>query len=153
MTKYLSFVSAALVFGLMIAASQQPGRAQDKNSGTRTIKVRLNYTGSGAVDEKHRISVALWNSPDFMSGGGMPEALGLATSKDATVTITATTSPVYVSAAYDPSGNWDGQSGPPPAGSSLGLYSKTPGKPEPIEVSPGKTAEIELTFDDSVKMH
>jgi hypothetical protein len=34
----------------------------------------------------------------------------------------------------------------------LGLYSKTPGKPEPIDAKPGKTVEIDLTFDDSVKM-
>ena len=60
--------------------------------------------------------------------------------------------PAYVSAAYDPKGEWDGQSGPPPEGSSLGLYSKTPGQPEPIEIQPGKTATIELSFDDRVKM-
>ena len=29
--------------------------------------------------------------------------------------------PAYVSAVYDSKGEWDGQSGPPPDGSSLGL--------------------------------
>jgi hypothetical protein len=56
-----------------------------------------------------------------------------------------------VSAVYDPSGQWDAQS-QPPEGSSLGLYSKTPGTPEPIDLKPGKTVSIELAFDDSVKM-
>jgi len=42
--------------------------------------------------------------------------------------------------------------GPPPPGSSLGMYSKTPGQPAPVKVEAGKTANVELTFDDTVKM-
>jgi hypothetical protein len=46
----------------------------------------------------------------------------------------------------------DGQSGPPPSGSSLGLYSTSPGEPAPLKLEDGKTVEIDLTFDDSAKM-
>jgi hypothetical protein len=41
---------------------------------------------------------------------------------------------------------------PPPDGSSLGLYSKTPGQATAIDLEPGKATKIELAFDDSVKM-
>jgi hypothetical protein len=42
------------------------------------------------------------------------------------------------------------QSGPPPSGSSLGLYCTIPGELGKLE--DGKTIEIELSVDDSVKM-
>jgi hypothetical protein len=58
---------------------------------------------------------------------------------------------VYVTAVFDPTGQYDGMS-PPPSGSSLGLYGKTAGTPEPVRIEPGETAEIELAFDDTAKM-
>src|ERR671918_1256870 len=57
--------------------------------------------------------------------------------------------PAYVSAAYDPSGAWDAQS-PPPSGSSLGMHSRNPPNPQPIDVAPGKSVKVSITFDDSV---
>jgi hypothetical protein len=32
------------------------------------------------------------------------------------------------------------------------MYSKTPGQPAPVKVEAGKTANVEFTFDDAVKM-
>ncbi|HZQ54165.1 MAG TPA: hypothetical protein VFB14_18325 [Bryobacteraceae bacterium] len=117
------------------------------------IEVQVRYSGSGTVDQKHKIYVVVWDSPDFVKGQGVtPAAIQPTSSKDGVVTFNdVTKTPAYVSAAYDPSGQWDAQS-PPPEGSSLGLYSKTPGTPAPIELKPGKTVSIELPFDDSVKM-
>ncbi len=141
-----------ILFGLLITTAPK-AMSQDTNAAS-TLKVHVTYSGSGAVDEKHKIYVVLWDTPEFVSGTGtMPvEILPLA-SKDGTVTFSdVKKSPAYVSAAFDPKGEWDAKSGPPPEGSSLGLYSKTPGKPEPIDIQPGKTARIELSFDDSFKM-
>ncbi|MBZ5584168.1 MAG: hypothetical protein LAQ30_18540 [Acidobacteriia bacterium] len=59
---------------------------------------------------------------------------------------------VYVVAAYDPTGAYDGASGPPPSGSSMGIYSKQPGQPAPVKLEPGKAQQIEVAFDDSNKM-
>ena len=59
--------------------------------------------------------------------------------------------PAYVSAAYDPTGAWDAQS-PPPSGSSLGMYTKNPPDPEPIDVALGKTVKVSVTFDDSARV-
>ena len=116
----------------------------------RTIQVDIDYTGSGTVNASHRIYVALWDSSDM--SGGPPVAVLSLNSKKGTVTFSDVQRvPAFVSAAYDPTGNWDAQS-PPPSGSSLGMYSKNPPTPQPIDVAPGKTVKVTITFDDSVKV-
>ena len=102
------------------------------------------------MDGSHKIYVALWDSADF--NAGPPVAVKSLDSKTGSVTFTdVQTVPAYATTAYDPSGSWDAQS-PPPSGSSLGLYTVNPPKPEPIDVAPGKTAKVKLTFDDSNKV-
>jgi hypothetical protein len=105
------------------------------------------------VDENHKIFVFLFDSPDFVQGDAIPFASQSATAKDQTVRFSNLSAPtVYVVAAFDPKGAYDGMSGPPPSGSSLGIYSKETGKPASVNLEPGKTAGIELAFDDSTKM-
>ena len=147
-----SLVSGLLALGLAAPAAPQDKPAE-KKAEPRVLKVKVNYTGSGTVDAKHPIYLFIFDSPDFMQGNGMPIASTTATAKDETVTINdLQTSPVYVVAAFDPEGKYDGQSGPPPAGSSMGMYFKDPGKPEPVKIDPGQTVQIDLPFDDSFKM-
>jgi len=145
--------SIYIAAGLLILASGfQFGRAQEK-AATRTLKVKVNYTGSGTVDEKHKIQVFMFDSPDFTQGNAMPTGMQMTAAKDGTVTFTDIAgSPVYAAAIYDPTGGYDGASGPPPSGSSAGMYTKEPPKPAPIDIEAGKTVEIELAFDDSQKM-
>lgn len=145
---------AAGVLGLtsMIATAQQ-SKPEEKPAAGRTVKAKMNYTGAGTVDEKHKIFVFVFDSPDFMQGGSMPVGFGSASAKDGTVTVSdLAVSPVYIAVCYDPTGGYDGQSGPPPSGASMGVYAKTPGTPEPVKIDPGKTAEITVAFDDSFKM-
>ena len=150
-----------LVFGLLASALFAPAAQQEKpaekpaekQAGPRTLKVKLNYTGSGKVDSEHRIMLFLFDSPEFVQGTVMPIGSMSASAKDETVVFSDVSgSPVYVVATYDPTGGYDGQSGPPPSGSSMGMYMKTPGTPEPVKIEPGETVQIELTFDDSFKM-
>jgi hypothetical protein len=116
----------------------------------RTIQVEINYTGSGSVNATHKIYVALWDSAD--PSGGPPTAVQSLDSKKGTATFSNVQKvPAYVTAAYDPTGAWDAQS-PPPSGSSLGMYSKNPPTPQPIDVAPGKTVKVSITFDDSAKV-
>lgn len=137
---------------LLMSSAIQYGLSQDSKSGGM-LKVNVHYTGSVTVDDKHPIHVFLFGSADFVHGGAIPLAMQATTSKNGTVTFSDTyKSTVYASAVYDPAGNYDGQSGPPPSGSSLGLYSKTPGEPAPITVAPGSSAAIDIKFDDRVKM-
>jgi len=107
----------------------------------RTIQVDVTYTGSGTVDAGHKIYVNLWPSADI--GTGPPVDMQSLASKSGTVTFENVTVPAYISTTYDPTGVWDAQSAPP-SGSSLGMY----GKPDPINVAPGKTTKITLTFND-----
>jgi len=149
MRKRLYVVCGLLILGISAAVCRQ-ATAQEKKAGA-TVAVRVNYTGSGTVDEGHKIYVALWDSPGFTQGSATPLAVKPAASKNETVTFTdVTANPAYASAAYDPTGKWDAQS-PPPSGSSLGMYSKEPGKPAPISGTAGRTARAEISFNDSFK--
>ncbi len=151
MRKFCCLTAGMLVLALMPLAAQQP--KPEEKPAPRTLKIKLNYTGAGTVDAKHQIIIFLFDSPDFTSGGVMPMASQSGTAKDATVTFNdLATSPVYAVAVFDPTGGYDGQSGPPPSGSSMGMYGKTPGTPDAIKIDPGKTTEIVLAFDDTAKM-
>jgi hypothetical protein len=119
-----------------------------------TLEVHVNYTGAGSVDQAHKIYVVLWDSPDFVkpsSNDMAPFAVATLSSKSgATNFKDIEKNPVYVSMAYDPTGNWQGDS-QPPVGTSLGLYGKEPGVPAPVRLEPGKTTKISATLDDSFK--
>jgi hypothetical protein len=123
-------------------------------TGDSTVQVHLDYTGSGTVDRNHVIIVALWDSPDFVKPGAdmkPPFAEKTLSSKSGSVKFEhVKQNPVYVSCAYDPTGNWKGDS-EPPDGTSLGLYSTQPGVPAAVNLEPGKTAKISLKLDDSFK--
>ena len=102
----------ALLVLCLVAGVWQLGFAQEKTAKGRTLKVKVHYTGSGTVDEKHKIMTFLFDSPDFVRGGVIPFAVKDAASKDAALTFAdVDRSPVYVSSVYDPSGGYDGQSG------------------------------------------
>lgn len=152
LVKHSVAVMCSVVLGACLLASPRGVFGQDSNKGS-TLRVRISYSGTGAVDEKHKIYAVLWDSPDFVSGGAIPIEIQSIATKSGVITFEdVRKTPAYVSSVYDSSGTWDAQS-PPPEGSPIGLYSKTPGKPEPIELTPGKATTIELTFDDQVKMH
>ena len=137
----LSVLSRLLLAGALMAPAQQG----------QTLQVQLHYTGSGTVDATHKIFVALWDSADFNSAP--PTEVQSTASKNGIVAFSDVKKvPAYVSAAYDPTGHWDGASGPPPTGASLGVYSKTPPKPDPIAITPGKLARITLSFNDAIKV-
>jgi hypothetical protein len=131
----------------------QPGKAQEKPAAGRTLKVKLNYTGAGAVDQKRKIFVFVFDTPDFVQReDAMPIANDSGTAKDATLTFSnLAASPVYLIAVYDPAGAYEGMSRPP-SGASMGIFSKTPGQPAPVSIDAGKTAQVDLAFDDTAKM-
>jgi hypothetical protein len=137
------------MFASTVPASQQDKPAE-RNDQPRSLKVNVNYTGKGQVDSSHNIVVFLFASPAFMDS--MPVEWKLASSKAQTIEFSGIAqSPVYIVAAYDPAGGYNEVQGPPPAGSSIGILGKTPENPEPVKIEPGQTAQVELTFDDSVR--
>lgn len=146
------FFAVCTAIAALLLATPRPGASQASNPAYK-LQVHVNYTGTGTVDGTHKVYVVLWDSPDFVKGeSAMPAAIQSTSSKDGTVTFdTVKKTPAYVSAVYDPSGQWDAQSAPP-EGSSLGLYSKSPGTPAPVELRQGKITTIDLSFDDTLKM-
>lgn len=125
-----------------------------QSGGNSKLDVAVSYTGSGTVDESHKIYVAVWDNTDFMKGdtGGPPISIQTVSSKsDVAHFDNLSKGPVFVSMLYDPSGKWDAAS-PPPSGSSVGLYSTEPGTPAPIKLEPGKTTKIAASLDDSQKL-
>jgi hypothetical protein len=149
MRKVLFSMLAVFLLGALTISSQQPKPGD--NAQARTLEVQIHYTGAGTVDASHQIFGALWSSAGDLSGGAPPFAVEGAASKNAVVAFSnVQMSPVFVSAAFDPTGKWSAQSAPPP-GASLGMYSKAPPKPDAVDLAPGKTVRITLSFDDKVK--
>lgn len=147
-----SFAAASVVLMLCAVFALEYARAQE-GSPLRGLRVKVHYKGSGTVDEKHKILVFLFDSPEFGHSNVMAFAVMSTSSKDGTVTFNdVPKSPAYVGSVYEPSGSYAERQGPPPSGSSLGMYSKTPGQAAPVKVEAGKTVNVEFTFDDSVKM-
>jgi hypothetical protein len=57
------------------------------------------------------------------------------------------TAPVYVVALYNEKGPYDGRSGPPAAGTPMGVYSKD--ARGPTAVTPGAKTAIKMSFSDA----
>src|SRR5690242_20129747 len=93
---------------MLVGASLFPAFAANSQGNGASLIVRLTYTGSGTVDESHKIYVALWDSPDFVKeGSAEPMAAKPISSKSGSVHFDdIQKNPVYVSMAYDPTGAW-----------------------------------------------
>jgi len=134
----------------------------------KTLKVKLNYTGAGTVDAQHKIYVLLFDANPFTASRledassaptppvpvvGVSHIISRrsASSKNGVVTFDdLSISPVYAAAFFDKNASYDPQ-GLTVEGAPMGLYGKDPNKADPIELRVGKTAEVVLAFDDSIK--
>ena len=134
----------------------------------KTLKVKVNYTGGGTVDERHKIYVLLFDAnpftasklEDFSSAPTLPAPeAGVshiirrqsASSKNESVTFNdLSVSTVYAAAFFDKNGSYNPQTFMI-EGAPMGVYGKAPDQPEPIKLSVGKTVEVTLGFDESIK--
>ena len=137
-------------------------------SAQRTLKVKLNYTGTEKVDPQHKIYVLVFDANPFTSkslidvtGSATPPApeAGVchilrreaASGKNQTLTFKGLAGPsVYAMAFLDKTGTYDPHEDPP-SGSPMGIYGKAAGDADPIALKEGKTVAITLAFDDSHK--
>ncbi len=79
----------------------------------RTLKVTVNYTGSGEVNVNNAVYLSVWDTPN-MAGGAIPIGQQVVTENgDVASFENLTASSVYVAAVYDETGGWDGASAPP----------------------------------------
>jgi len=156
-----------LVFIMALAVMALGGTpAATKAAARRTLKVKLNYTGAGVVDEKHQIYVLLSDANPYLASTlvdatsqptppapepGVAHLLVRqgAAGKDKTVTFRGLgVSPVYAVAFFDKNGTSNGQL-ESASKVPMGMYGPSPDRLEPIKIEPGKTLQIVLTFDDS----
>jgi hypothetical protein len=140
--KKLLVASIALV-GLTAAASLPVAaiRAGD-------VSVTATYTGKGKVDDTHEILIFLFDHPT-PTAGSEPLGVQVLTKSGGTVVFKdVAQDPVYITLVYDEAANYDGRSGPPPAGAPIGSYMKG-GKPIPVK--PGPEGKVKVSFDDSVR--
>ena len=109
------------------------------------LSVTVSYTGKGPVSDKNDILVFLFREPQ-PTAQSEPVGVQSITKNGGTAVFKGVTGQVYVVTVYDEKANYDGMSGPPPAGHPIGEYAKD-GKQ--IQVDPAKTPKISFKFDDS----
>ena len=172
MKRVLLALAVALVLPALTMAQSQPKTKATARG--ETLKVKLNYTGSGVVDEKHKIYVLVCDADPFTAerledytgqpapkieaaSGGQGQKVARilqrqgAITKDGTLTFSKVpVSPVYAVAFYDKSGSYNGHADPSP-GSPMGLYGSKASQPDPIKLQSGKPTKIVVSFDDSNK--
>ena len=110
------------------------------------LTVTVSYTGKGPVDAKNDILVFLFDTPNVTAQTQPLMVQPVTKNGGAAVFKGVTADTVYVLTAYDEKANYDGTSGPPPAGTPIGSYAKD-GKPVPVQ--PAKTPKIAVKFGDS----
>src|ERR1700735_4301133 len=95
-----SFIASGFLLSSLAAVSRASGA---KGS---TLQVHVTYTGSGTLDDAHKLYVSLWDPPDFAKEGASgvtPIALKFVTAKSAVAEFAdLDKSPVYVGMIFDP---------------------------------------------------
>ena len=113
------------------------------------VAVTVNYTGKGVVDAGHTILIFLFSDPKIGPDSQPLGAPQIVQKNGQTVTFNGiTTKPVYIFAIYNEKGTYDGRSGPPPAGTPVGMYGTAKG---PTPVTPGMKTPVKLTFTGATK--
>jgi hypothetical protein len=118
------------------------------SQATPDVIVTVQYTGKATVSEKTPIWVFLFNTPQ--PGEGTPPIAAKTLAKNGgTVQFPyGGNEPIYVFVVLDAQGNYDGNTGPPPAGTPIGSYSSDGKGATPLKVT--QPTKLKIVFDDSV---
>jgi len=134
----------AIVAALVMSAASQASAQQ-----TGKLSVTVEYKGAGTVDKTYQIFVWVFDTPDI-NENSVPIATDQATSNGATLSFSGLPKTVYLAAAYNEKGTYDGTQGPPPSGTPLTIYGGM-GTATAVPTG-GDDAKVTVTFDDSVRM-
>lgn len=159
----------SFLFLLFLPVCLLPIPAAHKSSqaaaGERVLRIKLNYTGAGAVDEKHKIYVLLFDAnpltastlsdatsqatpPAPVAGVSHILARESAATKDGVITFhSVPVSPVYAVFFFDKTGTYNNGQADPSSGSPMGMYGTPPDKLEAIALEPGKPVQLTFSFD------
>jgi hypothetical protein len=144
-------LQACLAAAAMVGAASL-AQAQDTTEGGK-LKVTIEYKGTaGTVSEDNRLVVWVFDTPNI-STESMPIATGVVKENKGSYKFVGLPKQVYLAAAYDTVGGYDGTSGPPASGTPVTIYGSTGmGVPGTAVATGGDDAAVTVTFDDSVKI-
>jgi hypothetical protein len=144
MQQVMRWTRAVLALALVALASpaivaQESGR----------LKVTVDYTGTGTVDASHEIFVWVFDNPNI-GADSVPIASDVLTANGGALNFSGLPTQVYLAAAFDEKGDYDGTSGPPPPGTPITIYGEM-GAASAVATG-GADAAVTVTFDGSVRM-
>ena len=113
------------------------------------LKVTVSYKGAGTVDASHEIYLWVFDNPNI-GADSIPVATEVITANGATASFTGLPKEVYLAAAFDEKGDYDGTSGPPPPGTPITIYGEM-GAAKGVATG-GADAAVTVTFDDTMRM-
>ena len=113
------------------------------------LKVTVSYKGAGTVDASHEIYLWVFDNPNIGTDS-IPVATEVITANGATASFTGLPKEVYLAAALDEKGDYDGTSGPPPPGTPITIYGEM-GAAKGVATG-GADAAVTVTFDDTMRM-
>lgn len=141
---------ASRLFVAALVATMSIGiAAQDTKPAPDEVAVSFEYTGPGQVSEKNRIWVWLFDTPDISAQANPIDSGSISKNGDTLkFKVPASTTKVYVAAAYDNVGGFMGDQAPPP-GTPIVVHGRT----ETVSAAPlEKGAVTKVKFDDKFKM-
>lgn len=148
MKQLLSVAVVAAILAGLPPASAVHAAAHEARAGN--VKVTLHYKGKGTVDSSHKLWVWLFDTPNISAQSQPIDQISLDKNGADAVFQGVMPSQVWLAVAFDEQGAMTGNE-PPPSGSPIGIWSG--GQPgPPAAITPGDTAVITLTFDDSIRM-
>ena len=111
------------------------------------LEVTVEYKGPGTVDGTHEIYLWVFDTP-AIGVDSVPVAAEVLTRNGASASFAGLPKEVYLAAAFDEGGDYDGASAPPP-GTPIVIYG-TDGVAQPVPT--GGDAKVTVTFDDTTRM-
>jgi len=129
----------------LIAATSPAIVAQESGK----LKVTIEYKGAGTVDATHEIFVWVFDNPNI-GPDSVPLANDVLTTNGGSLNFSGLPKEVYLAAAFDEKGDYDGTSGPPPSGTPITIYGEM-GAAKAVATG-GADVGVDVTFDDTVRM-
>jgi uncharacterized protein (DUF2141 family) len=139
--------SLVLFAAAVALCATAPLRAAAPDTGQ--LKVTVNYKGPGTVDKSHQIFVWVFDTPDI-SASSQPISSDVITANGGSASFSGLPKTVYLAAAYNEKGDYDGTQGPPPTGTPVTVYGGM-GTAKGVDTG-GAEAAVTVEFDDSTRM-
>ena len=98
------------IVALALVATTSPAIVAQESG---KLKVTVDYKGAGTVDATHEIFVWVFDTPNI-GADSVPLANDVVTTNGGTLSFSGLPKEVYLAAAFDEKGDYDGTSGPPP---------------------------------------